>query len=106
MTAIRNMSEFHKRFEAAEHKVIVLDFYATWCAPCKDIDKVVKALARQYASKVEVIKINVDRFEDLVETYKVRSMPTFVFIKNNRKVGRVIGADEHKLKQTLSKICK
>ncbi|XP_017869574.1 PREDICTED: thioredoxin-1-like [Drosophila arizonae] len=106
MTTIRSLSGFNKRLEAAEHKLIVLEFYATWSAPCKDIDEAVKALARQNVDKAEVIQINVDKFEDLVDTYRVRRKPTFVFIKNKRNIYRVNGADEEKLKHTLFELCK
>ncbi|XP_023162016.1 thioredoxin-1 [Drosophila hydei] len=105
MSSIRSMNEFYKRLDASDHKLIVLDFYATWCGPCKDMDSVVKSLAHKYGSRVDIIKIDVDRFDDLMEMYNVRSMPTFVFIKNNRKMSRIIGADEHKLKQTVYKLC-
>ncbi|XP_030568677.1 thioredoxin-1 [Drosophila novamexicana] len=106
MSAIRSVNDFYKRIEAAENKVVLLDFYATWCGPCKEMDPMVKSLARQYASKAIVIKVNVDKFEELVEKYKVRSMPTFVFLKSNRSLGKIVGADEHKLTRMMAKVCK
>ncbi|EDW05503.1 thioredoxin-1 [Drosophila mojavensis] len=105
MTAIRNMNEFYKRLDASDRKLVVLDFYATWCGPCQEMDSVVKSLARKYGSRVDIMKINVDRFEELMDMYNVRSMPTFVFIKNNRKMSRMTGADEYKLKQMIYKLC-
>ncbi|TDG43256.1 hypothetical protein AWZ03_010313 [Drosophila navojoa] len=105
MSAIRNMNEFYKRLDASDRKLVVLDFYATWCGPCQEMDSVVKSLARKYGSRVDIMKINVDRFEELMDMYNVRSMPTFVFIKNNRKMSRMTGADEHKLKQMIYKLC-
>ncbi|EDV91868.1 thioredoxin-1 [Drosophila grimshawi] len=106
MTNIRSMNDFHKRLCDADDKIVVLDFYATWCGPCKDIEKLVKSLARQYASKAIVLKINVDKYDELVEKYKVRNMPTFVFLKGNRSMGKVIGADDHKLTHMMAKHCK
>ncbi|KAH8264705.1 hypothetical protein KR044_001818 [Drosophila immigrans] len=106
VTTIRSINDFNKRIDSAEGQVVVLDFYATWCGPCKEIEKTVKSLARQYAGKVIFLKVNVDKYEELVEKYKVRSMPTFVFIKGNRRLGSIIGADEHKLVKMLSKVAK
>ncbi|KAH8396350.1 hypothetical protein KR222_008886 [Zaprionus bogoriensis] len=106
MSSIRSMNDFYKRMDAADDKVIVLDFYATWCGPCKDIEKTVKALARKYSDRVTVLKIDVDKFDELVEKYKVRSMPKFVFLKNNRSLGNVTGADEDKLTRMMAKVAK
>ncbi|KAH8345247.1 thioredoxin-1 [Drosophila kikkawai] len=106
MTAIRSMNDYHKRLEAADEKLIVLDFYANWCGPCKGMDSTVKALARKYASKAVVLKVDVDKYDELTERYKVRSMPTFVFLKNNRRVGSFSGADEEKLTTMMAKLVK
>ncbi|KAI8035418.1 thioredoxin-1 [Drosophila gunungcola] len=106
MAAIRTMTDYHKRIEAASDKLIVLDFYANWCGPCKDMESTVKSLARKYSTKAVVLKIDVDKFEELTERYKVRSMPTFVFIKNNRRLASFSGADDHKLTDMMAKLVK
>ncbi|KAH8387353.1 hypothetical protein KR093_006500 [Drosophila rubida] len=106
ITTIRSINDFNKRIDSAEDKVVVLDFYATWCGPCKEIEKTVKALARQYAGKVIFLKVNVDKYDELVQRYRVRSMPTFIFIKGNRRLGCIIGADEHKLIKMMAKVGK
>ncbi|ALC48358.1 dhd [Drosophila busckii] len=106
MSTVRSMNDFHKRMEEAENKIVLLDFYATWCGPCADMDKTVKSLARKYAGKVVVLKINVDKFEDLVDKYKVRCMPTFVFLKGNRRISSVTGADDEKLTHMMAKVVK
>ncbi|XP_034489604.1 thioredoxin-1 [Drosophila innubila] len=106
LSTIRSLNDFQKRIEAADNKIVVLDFYATWCGPCKDIEKTVKSLSRQYADKALFMKINVDKYEELVQKYKVRSMPTFVFLKGNRRVGSIVGADEHKLVHLMAKLAK
>ncbi|XP_017009012.1 thioredoxin-1 [Drosophila takahashii] len=106
MASVRTMNDYHKRIEAADDKLIVLDFYAQWCGPCKDMESTVKSLARKYSSKAVVLKIDVDKFEELTERYKVRSMPTFVFLKNNRRVAAFSGADEHKLTNMMAKLVK
>ncbi|XP_017134982.1 thioredoxin-1 [Drosophila miranda] len=106
MACIRSMNDFHKKMDAAEGKVVVLDFYATWCEPCKDMDKSVKSMARKYSTKAMVIKINVDKFLDLVDQYKIKSMPTFIFLRGTTRLARFSGADEHKLIKTMEKLTK
>lgn len=106
MTSVRSMNDFYRRIESAGDKVILLDFTATWCGPCQDMEKTVKSLARRYDKEAVILKIDVDRFEYLVEKYKVRSMPKFVFLKNNRNVGSFTGADEDKLIRMMAKFAK
>ncbi|KAL7743777.1 hypothetical protein ACLKA6_016836 [Drosophila palustris] len=106
LSTIRSVNDFHKRIDGAENKIVVLDFYATWCGPCKEIEKLVKSLSRQYADKALFLKINVDKYDELVTKYKVRSMPTFIFIKGNRRLGSIVGADEHKLVHMMAKLAK
>ncbi|XP_030378843.1 thioredoxin-1 [Scaptodrosophila lebanonensis] len=106
MTAIRSINDFYKRLEAADRKLVVLDFYATWCGPCKDMEKTVKRMATQHSGKAVIIKINTDKYDELSEKYKVNSLPTFVFIKNNRRVGKFSGADEDKLVRMMSQLAK
>ncbi|XP_017051920.1 thioredoxin-1 [Drosophila ficusphila] len=106
MSSVRTMSDYYKKIESAGDKLVVLDFYADWCGPCKQIESTVKSLARKYSSKAVVIKVNVDKFEGLSERYNVRSMPTFVFLKSNHRVGSFSGADEDKLANMMSKLVK
>lgn len=106
MTSVRSMNDFYRRIESAGDKIILLDFCATWCGPCQDMEKTVKSLARRYDDKALVLKIDVDRFESLAEKYKVRSMPKFIFLKNNRTVGSISGADEDRLIRMMAKIAK
>ena len=75
------------------HKILqVLDFGAKWCGPCRQMDPVMDAIAREYAGRVEVSHVDVDEDRALAQRYDVRSMPTFVFVRDGREVGRVIGA--------------
>ncbi|KAH8408981.1 hypothetical protein KR009_004801 [Drosophila setifemur] len=106
MSSIRSMTDYYKRMEVATNKLVVLDFYANWCGPCKAMDSTVKSLARKYASNAIVLKIDVDKFDDLTEKFKVTSMPTFVFLRNNRKLAGFSGADEDKLTHMMARLVK
>lgn len=90
----------------AQGKPIVLDFYATWCGPCKKIAPYIEELAEQYAGQVIVGKCDVDNNNDLSVRFGVRNIPTVLFIKNGEVVDKSVGAApkstfEDKLKNLL-----
>ncbi len=58
----------------------IIDFYATWCGPCKMLSPVLEELAAEYAGKIDIYKINVEEEEELAGVFGVRSVPTLLFI--------------------------
>ena len=82
----------------ASGKPLVVDFWATWCGPCKKIAPDVEALAEAYKDQVIIGKCDVDSCDDIVAQYKVRNIPTVVFIKGGEVVDKVVGATS---KETL-----
>ena len=72
--------------------VHVIDFTAKWCGPCKQMVPVLDALAREYAGRVGFAAVDCDDEPQLAQRYNVRSMPTFVLVRDGREVGRVVGA--------------
>lgn len=70
----------------------VVDFWATWCAPCRMIAPVVEQLATDYAGTVRVAKLDVDANQQTAAKFNVRSIPTILFFKNGKLVDQVIGA--------------
>ncbi len=77
----------------AQGKTVLLDFTATWCGPCKGIKPRIHALAAQYSAQFTVFEVDVDDAEELVSHFQVRSMPTFVFIRSNKVIHVVVGAN-------------
>ena len=71
---------------------VIIDFFATWCGPCKKIAPAFEKLAEVYPSIV-FLKVDVDESPELVDKYEIQAMPTFLFMKNGVVVKRIEGAD-------------
>ncbi len=81
---------FEKEVLKAEEPVLV-DFYADWCGPCKMMAPVIDEISEEITS-AKIVKINVDKAEEVSQKYKILTIPTFMFFKNGEAVDTVIGA--------------
>ena len=75
----------------ASSKPVVIDFWATWCGPCRVLAQTVEEVAEEMADKAIVAKCNVDDCEDISIKYGIRNIPTLLFIKNGEVVDRTVG---------------
>lgn len=73
-------------------QVIILDFWAEWCGPCKMIGPILEELAEQYKGKLTVAKINIDDNQTTPQTYGVRGIPTLIIFKDGDVVATKVGA--------------
>lgn len=73
-------------------KLTVVDFWAEWCGPCRAIGPVIEELAKDYAGKVNIGKLNVDHNPQVSSTYGITSIPAILFLKNGQVVDKLVGA--------------
>ena len=83
------------------HKNVIVDFYATWCPPCKIMDPITKDLAEINKGKVAFGKINTDQERQAAIQYQIRYVPTFYLFKEGKVVGQFSGARKKKDFQEL-----
>ena len=83
-------NEFEEKVLKSELPVLV-DFFATWCGPCKMMSPIVEAIEKEMEGKVNVYKIDTDEATDLAMQYNIMSIPTFLIFKNGEVVNTVVG---------------
>ena len=81
----------------------VIDFYTTWCGPCKMMAPIVEEMAKAYAGKVDFYKVDIDKEQELAQTFGIQSIPTFLFIPVKGKPTMQMGAMP---KETFEKMVK
>ncbi|MBQ9175856.1 MAG: thioredoxin [Bacteroidaceae bacterium] len=90
----------------ASGKPVVLDFWATWCGPCKKVAPLVEELAAEYEGKAVIGKVNVEDEDELASQFGIRNIPTIIYLKDGKIVDKQVGATtkavlEEKLKAIL-----
>ncbi|MEE6459021.1 hypothetical protein FKM82_000509 [Ascaphus truei] len=100
---IESLSEFKELLEKAGEHLVVIDFTAVWCGPCKRIAPAFEALSKVYC-EVMFYKVDVDDAQEIATDCGIRSMPTFQFYKCQKKVGEFSGADEKALEEKIKEL--
>jgi thioredoxin 1 len=72
-------------------KGILIDFYASWCGPCKILGPIIDELAEEYQDKVEIVKVNTETNPNLSAFFKIKSIPTLAFVKDRRLIEVING---------------
>lgn len=86
---IKNLEQFEQEI-MNENEIIFIDFYATWCMPCKAMTPVIEEIAKEH-KEVKFVKVDVDKNEKLAIKYNVMSIPTMIIIKNREVTKTFVG---------------
>lgn len=93
MSAAAQVTDSTFKQEVIESDVLVLvDFWAPWCGPCRMVAPVVDEIAQQYEGQVKVVKVNTDENPQTASQYGIRSIPTLMIFKGGARVDMVVGA--------------
>jgi thioredoxin 1 len=101
------LTDSNFKIEIAKYPVMLVDFWAPWCGPCRIVSPIIEQLAREYSGKVAFGKVNVDENQMISASFGIQSIPTMMVFKNGKAVDVMVGAlpkaqIEMKLKQQLS----
>lgn len=81
VSRIHDVDTNPKGWEAKHELPVIVDFYATWCPPCKALAPLLEQLAEEYQGKIQIYKVDIDQEEELTALYNVRTVPTLLFAK-------------------------
>ncbi|KAH6801759.1 thioredoxin 2 [Perilla frutescens var. frutescens] len=104
VTAFHSSHRWQLHFNSSKqlNKLMVVDFTATWCGPCKFMAPIFEEMAAKYTD-VEFVKIDVDQLSDVSREFGVQAMPTFLLLKQGKEVDRVVGAKKDELEKKIIK---
>jgi thioredoxin 1 len=85
------------------NKLVIADFFATWCKPCQNIKPYFAALRADYCDRVRFVLVDVDEASDAAEEFGVETMPTFIFFRDGVEVDRLLGGNQELLGEAVMK---
>ena len=75
-----------------DEKLVVVDFWATWCGPCRMISPILDEVEEEMPDKITVVKVNVDDADEIATRFRIMSIPTLLFFKDGQLVDKTVGA--------------
>jgi len=89
---------------SAPNTAIIVDFWAPWCNPCRQMNPILETIAEEFKTRVQFYKLNVDVSPQIAQRFEVRGIPTFIFFKNNQVIHRMSGSQsEEELRDEIEK---
>ena len=89
--SINSLEQFNKIMETSKERLLILDFYADWCPPCKELLPVLEKIGKENRDIVTIYKINIDRHSELANSFRVTGIPHVAFVKNKENVLSLTG---------------
>jgi thioredoxin len=89
--SLEDANQFNKILEISKERLLVLDFYADWCPPCKELAPILEKIAEEQKDTVAIYKINIDRNRELSNSFRVTGIPHVAFVKNKKNVFSLTG---------------
>lgn len=86
------MSDFNQLI--GENKPTLVDFFATWCGPCRMQAPILETVKQRVGAKANILKVDIDQNQELAARYNVRSVPTLILFKNGEAVWRTVGVQQ------------
>lgn len=90
MARVIRTSEFRNRVENREG-IVLVDFYATWCGPCKMLSPVFESIGNEMMERADFFKVDIDQSMEISEKYQISTVPTLIIFKNGREIDRLFG---------------
>jgi thioredoxin len=107
MENIKDYQQYLRGYDYTGKTPVIIDFYATWCGPCQALAPMLKRLADEYEGRVKVLKVDVDKNQELAAAARIMSIPTLFFITKDGNIERVVGGLPYQeLVRMAEKICK
>lgn len=91
INSIEDANQFNKILEKSKKRLLVLDFYADWCPPCKELEPILEKIAKEKSDTVTIYKINVDRNREISNSFRITGIPHVAFFKNKKNVFSLTG---------------
>ncbi|XP_075166676.1 thioredoxin-2-like [Haematobia irritans] len=101
--SIEHKDDFNNIIKEAGDRIIMFEFFAPWCGPCKILTTTLTDMAQEYQGKLLIVKIDVDEFEDLAVENNVTAMPTFLIMQNKKILHQFSSSNAENLQETVEK---
>ncbi|KAF3553575.1 hypothetical protein F2Q69_00018069 [Brassica cretica] len=104
VTKLSSSAQWQLHFNGMKdsNQLLVIDFFASWCGPCKFIEPAFRHMAVKFTD-VSFVKVDVDELPEVAKEFNVNAMPTFVLVKNGKEVDRIVGTKQAELENKVTK---
>eukprot|EP01080_Neovahlkampfia_damariscottae_P009681 gene9681-1887_t len=102
-TVVNSNEEFLTTIKETKDKLIVVDFFTTWCGPCKMITPWLEEFKKQYPN-VLFLKVDAEKLQETAQKYNVASYPSLVYILNQKEIFRVVGANKERIETVIKAV--